>query len=67
MYFVSYHKENFDIYFNEKYRYVPSIMRKTSPVCFYILKGFLMSENLYALDDFVKNYKGSPDKKIKLV
>jgi hypothetical protein len=42
-------------------------MRKTSPVCFYVMKGFLMSESYHALNDFIAQYKGSTEKKMKLV
>lgn len=42
-------------------------MRKTSPVCFYVMKGFMISESFQALGEFIRNYKGSTERKIKLV
>jgi hypothetical protein len=56
-------------FFNEVYRYKPSCFRIRSPTYFYVLKGFMMNDNLNGVNNLVKEYHGAKNgyEKMKIV
>ena len=60
-------QDKLKFFFNEVYKFKPSSFRITSPSFFYVLKGYLITNNFDGAHKFLKEYKGSASKKIAAV